>query len=188
MKTSALTKVRESQMLSKSELARMAEVSPITISRIEEGHKCRLDTQRKILSALGLGFSERERIFGETTLEPTTNLPLIDEKNQPIASYTKGHVMSEALTKRDIVKAMQNEIGFTQQKATEVVETILDQVKSTLGSGEDVLISGFGKFCVKQKAKRRGRNPATGEDLMLAPRKVVTFKWAGRLRDKVNGR
>ena len=51
-------------------------------------------------------------------------------------------------------------------------------------SGEDVLISGFGKFCVKKK--RRGRNPATGQDLMLAPRKVVTFRSSGKLRDRIN--
>lgn len=65
-KASALQQMKESQLLSKSELARKAGVSPITISRIEEGHRCRLDTQRKILLALGLDFSERDRVFGET--------------------------------------------------------------------------------------------------------------------------
>jgi len=60
-------------------------------------------------------------------------------------------------------------------------------MKSTLASGEDVLISGFGKFCVKEKAERKGRNPATGEDMMLAPRRVVAFKCSGKLRDKING-
>jgi integration host factor subunit alpha len=59
-------------------------------------------------------------------------------------------------------------------------------MKQTLASGEDVLISGFGKFCVKDKKERRGRNPATGEDLMLGPRKVVTFKGSGKLRKIVN--
>lgn len=95
--------------------------------------------------------------------------------------------MPEALTRREIIKAMQRDIGFTHQKATEVFETMLGQIKSTLADGEDVLITNFGKLCVKQKKRRKGRNPATGEDLMLAPRKVVTFKCAGRLRDKVNG-
>jgi len=65
--------------------------------------------------------------------------------------------------------------------------TILELIKFKLGSGEDVLISGFGKFCVKAKRKRKGRNPATGEDLMLDARRVVTIKCSGQLRDKING-
>jgi integration host factor subunit alpha len=77
--------------------------------------------------------------------------------------------------------------GFTRNKSTQTVETILESIKSTLEFGEDVLISGFGKFCVKQKTKRRGRNPATGEDVMLAPRRVVTFKCSGKLRDRISG-
>jgi integration host factor subunit alpha len=62
----------------------------------------------------------------------------------------------------------------------------LELIKKSLESGEDVLISGFGKFCVKKKKQRRGRNPATGEDMMLAPRRIVTFKWSRQLKDKVN--
>ena len=75
---------------------------------------------------------------------------------------------------------------FNRKKATEIIETLLTNIKSTLESGEDVLISGFGKFSVKQKAERRGRNPATGGDMMLTPRKVVTFRCSGKLRDKIN--
>ena len=67
------------------------------------------------------------------------------------------------------------------------METFIEIIKSTLASGEDVLISNFGKFCVKEKKERRGRNPATGDDLMLAPRKVVTFRCSGKLRDRING-
>jgi integration host factor subunit alpha len=59
-------------------------------------------------------------------------------------------------------------------------------MRQTLASGEDVLISGFGRFCVKRKAERRGRNPATGEGMMLRPRRVVTFKCSGKLRKKIN--
>jgi integration host factor subunit alpha len=59
-------------------------------------------------------------------------------------------------------------------------------LKSTLESGEVIMISGFGRFRVKQKTERRGRNLATGKDMMLAPRKVVTFKWSGKLKDKLN--
>ena len=71
--------------------------------------------------------------------------------------------------------------------ATETVETFLEIIKSTLESGEDVLISGFGKFCVNEKIERKGRNPATGSDMQLPARKVVTFKCSGKLRDMVNG-
>ena len=91
------------------------------------------------------------------------------------------------LTKKDIVKAVQSEIGFTRNKSIDIVESLLETIKSTLASGEDVLVSGFGKFCVNEKRERRGRNPATGEDLMLAPRKVVTYKCSGKLRRRING-
>ena len=92
-----------------------------------------------------------------------------------------------ALTKIQIVKSVQNQTGFTKNRSLEIVEAVLEIIKDTLTSGEDVLISNFGKFCVKQKDERRGRNPATGEDLMLEPRKVITFKCSGKLRDKING-
>ena len=90
-----------------------------------------------------------------------------------------------ALTKNDIVTSV-HELGFTKKKSVEIIETLLEIMKSTLEKGEDVLISGFGKFCVKQKQQRRGRNPATGADLILKERKVVTFKCSGKLRDKIN--
>jgi integration host factor subunit alpha len=76
--------------------------------------------------------------------------------------------------------------GYTPTKARETIEIILELIKRSLENGEDVLISGFGKFCVKKKAERRGRNPASGEDMILAPRKVVTFQCSGKLREKLN--
>ncbi|MCG6895396.1 MAG: integration host factor subunit alpha [Desulfobacteraceae bacterium] len=91
------------------------------------------------------------------------------------------------LTKAQIVSNIQRQFGFTRSRSIELVETLLEIVKSTLERGEDVMISGFGKFCVNEKKQRRGRNPATGEDMMLAPRKVVTFKCSGKLREKING-
>jgi integration host factor subunit alpha len=91
------------------------------------------------------------------------------------------------LTKAQIIEEISIRNGLTKKKSTETVEAFLEIMKKTLESGEDVLISGFGKFCVKHKAERRGRNPATGEDKMLAPRKVVTFRCSGKLRDKING-
>ena len=90
------------------------------------------------------------------------------------------------LTKNDLFKALAKENGYPVNQTIEIVETLLGIIKSSLASGEDVLISNFGKFCVKEKRERRGRNPATGEDMMLAKRRVVTFKWSGRLRDKIN--
>ena len=94
--------------------------------------------------------------------------------------------LSGTLTKAHIVEAVAEAIGFTRKKSIETVETLLELVKQSLASGDDVLISGFGKFSVKQKAKRKGRNPATGKDMILDPRKVVTFKWSEKLKERLN--
>jgi integration host factor subunit alpha len=91
------------------------------------------------------------------------------------------------LTKAQMVESVQNQIGLPRNRSSEIVETLLEIIKSTLESGEDVLVSGFGKFSVNEKKARRGRNPSTGEDMMLEARKVVTFKCSGKLRDKING-
>ena len=93
-----------------------------------------------------------------------------------------------ALTKYVLVEKLQSELGFQRNQSIEIVESILEIIKSTLETGEDVLVSGFGKFCVKEKAERKGRNPATGEDKILSARRVVTFKCSGVLRDKINGK
>jgi integration host factor subunit alpha len=90
------------------------------------------------------------------------------------------------LTKAHLINVISEKNGFTKKKSTETVETILKIIKFTLASREDVLISGFGKFCVKEKRERRGRNPSTGETMMLSPRRVVTFKCSGKLKKKVN--
>ncbi len=91
-----------------------------------------------------------------------------------------------ALTKNQIIEEIRTRKGFTKKKSIETIEALLEIIKQTIASGEDVLISGFGKFSVKEKSERRGRNPATGEDMMLDARKVVTFKCSGKLRDRVN--
>ena len=90
------------------------------------------------------------------------------------------------LTKSHLIDAIAEQNGYIRKKSTETVETILGIIKSTLASGDDVLISGFGKFCVKDKRERRGRNPATGEDMMLAQSKSVTFRCSENLQDKIN--
>ncbi len=94
--------------------------------------------------------------------------------------------MSDTLTKAHIVHAVTEANGYTRNKSFEIVEILLELIKAALESGDDVMISGFGKFSVKQKAKRKGRNPATGKDMVLAPRKVVTFKWSVVLKKKLN--
>ena len=94
------------------------------------------------------------------------------------------------LTKATIIEKLQDELGsagFTKSKSSEVIETLLSIMKETMEKGEDILISGFGKFQVREKTQRKGRNPATGDAMMLSPRRVVTFKCSGRLREKING-
>ena len=91
-------------------------------------------------------------------------------------------------TKDHIVNSIFNQLDLPKNTSIETVESLLGIIKKTLASGEDVLISGFGKFCVRGKEKRRGRNPQTGEDMTLRSRRVVTFKCSGVLRDKINGR
>ena len=91
------------------------------------------------------------------------------------------------LTKAHLIDSLYNNVGFSRTKSTELVETLLEIIKSRLENGENVLISGFGKFNVREKKQRRGRNPATGHDLMLKERKVITFKCSPSLRNKING-
>jgi len=91
------------------------------------------------------------------------------------------------LTKADIVREIYTRYdGMTKAQSVEAVEAILRLAKETLISGDDLLLSGFGKFNVKDKRERKGRNPQTGNELMLAPRRVVTFNPSGILREKVN--
>jgi integration host factor subunit alpha len=91
------------------------------------------------------------------------------------------------LTKADLIEVVRSNNDLTWQQSIDIVESIISNLKDTLVSGEDVLVSGFGKFRVKEKDERKGRNPSTGEDLMQPARKVVTFKCSGKLRDQVNG-
>ena len=91
------------------------------------------------------------------------------------------------LTKSHLIDAIAQQNGYIRKKSIETVETILELIKSILESGEDVLISGFGKFCIKDKRERKGGNPATGEDMILMPRRVVSFKCSWKLRVRVNG-
>lgn len=92
------------------------------------------------------------------------------------------------ITKTYIIDSIYNQCGFSRSKSTQLVEATLEIIKSSLESGESVLISGFGKFEVKDKHTRKGRNPQTGTDLILDARRVVTFKCSGVLKDKISGK
>ena len=92
-----------------------------------------------------------------------------------------------SLTKADIIGQVCTELDVQRKEAVEIVESLLEILKSTMASGEDVLVSGFGKFQVKGKKARKGRNPATGKDAILPAMRVVTFKCSGKLRERVNG-
>ena len=90
------------------------------------------------------------------------------------------------MTKADLGEKI-SENGLSRKQSSEGIEALLEIMKQTLESGEDVLISGLGKFCVKNKSRRKGRNPATGEDLYLDARRIITFKSSGRLKDRLDG-
>ena len=91
------------------------------------------------------------------------------------------------LTKADLVQEIyKNHPSLTKTLATESMEAFLQLSKTALIGGNDLLLSGFGKFSVKDKKARRGRNPQTGEELTLSARRVVTFKPSGILREKIN--
>lgn len=91
-----------------------------------------------------------------------------------------------ALTKEKIIDSIYNQVGLSKSHSRIVVERLLEIMKQSLGNGEDILISGFGKLVVKEKSARRGRNPQTTEDLQLRARRVVVFKTSGVLRNKIN--
>jgi len=90
-------------------------------------------------------------------------------------------------TKSQSVEQVIDRIGFPKNKSVEVIEQLLEIIKKSLESGDDVMVSNFGKFHVSDKGKRKGRNPATGESITLPARRVITFKAAKNLRDKING-
>ena len=91
-------------------------------------------------------------------------------------------------TKADLTNNLHAQCGLPKNMSTYLLEEMLEMIKKTLVNGEGVLIFGFGKFCVKEKSGRRGRNPYTGEDLSLAERRVVTFKCSQGLKERINGK
>ena len=90
------------------------------------------------------------------------------------------------LTKAQIVENLFAKNLFTKGESFQIIETLFELIKQSLEDDEDVMISGFGKFCVREKRQRRGRNPQTGEPMAIAPRRVVTFHYSGILKEKIN--
>ena len=95
---------------------------------------------------------------------------------------------SMAITKTSLINSVCNNSNVPKQESTSAVESLLEIIKQTLASGEDILISGFGKFCLKDKRQRRGRNPQTGDVMMMDARRIVIFKCSNLMRDKINGK
>ena len=93
-----------------------------------------------------------------------------------------------SIIKDEIVNSISNHCGYSKAQSFEMLGYILETIEKTLESGEDVLISGFGKFCVKNKNPRRGRNPSTGEDLPLEARRVIVFRCSTVLKHKLNSK
>jgi integration host factor subunit alpha len=91
-----------------------------------------------------------------------------------------------ALTKANIVDAIQENIGLPKKDCTQLMENLIETMKKALENDDHILISGFGKFCVNEKQARRGRNPVSGENIILQKRRVVTFKCSGKLRERIN--
>ena len=91
-----------------------------------------------------------------------------------------------AVTREKLTVLLQDQLGMSREESRQIVDRLLKIMKNTLSQGEDLLISGFGKFSVRQKNARQGRNPQTKESITLAPRKVVVFKISGVLRKRIN--
>ena len=90
------------------------------------------------------------------------------------------------LTKDHIIDSIYEDTDLKKSQAIMTMESLLEILKKTLESGEDILISGFGKFCVRGKNRRRGRNPQTGDEMTLGARRVITFRCSPVLKDKIN--
>jgi len=92
------------------------------------------------------------------------------------------------LKRIDIAERIRDQLDLPKNESAEITEALIEIIKATLESGEDIMISGFGKFCVKEKAPRNGRNPSTGDAMVLRKRRVVKFSCSRVLRDNLNGR
>ena len=106
-------------------------------------------------------------------------------KNSELNYRNKG-VPLITLTKSEIISKVVDANGQAKNRSSEAVEKLIGIIKSTLESGEDVSINGFGRFCVKAKKERKGRNIVTGVELIIDARRVVTFRCSKKLKDRIN--
>ena len=91
------------------------------------------------------------------------------------------------LKKVDMIKSIHDQFGFSKDKSADMFESVLEIIRQSLVDGEEVKISGFGKFYLIEKKARNGRNPHTGEHIIIEPRRIVSFKYSSRTRAKLNG-
>ena len=91
------------------------------------------------------------------------------------------------ITKDSLVEMVHNEIGLNKREAKELIESFFEQIKKSLEKGNDIKLSGFGNFNLRDKASRPGRNPKTGEEVTISSRRVVTFKSGLKLKSKLEG-
>jgi len=90
------------------------------------------------------------------------------------------------MTKAEIAEIVHARVGLSKSESAQMVDFILASIRSTLAAGYDVKISGFGNFMLRDKRMRRGRNPKTGEEIMITPRRVVTFRASQLLKQHLN--
>lgn len=90
------------------------------------------------------------------------------------------------MTKADLVESIYEKIGFSKKESADIVEMIFDSMKDTLQKGEKIKISGFGNFVVRDKRPRMGRNPQTGQEIMISARRVLTFRPSQVLKQALN--
>ncbi|MCH7932222.1 MAG: integration host factor subunit alpha [Proteobacteria bacterium] len=93
---------------------------------------------------------------------------------------------SKTVTRADLTEAVYQEVGLSRNESAQLVESVLEQISGTLASGESVKISSFGTFSVREKAQRIGRNPKTGEEVPILPRRVLVFRASHVLKNRMN--
>ncbi len=90
------------------------------------------------------------------------------------------------MTRADLTEAVYQEVGLSRNESAQLVESVLEEIASTLSTGESVKVSSFGTFSVRDKAERIGRNPKTGDEVPISPRRVLVFRASHVLKDRIN--
>lgn len=93
---------------------------------------------------------------------------------------------SRTVTRADLAEAVYEEVGLSRNESSDLVESVLDEISKALIDGENVKVSSFGSFTIRKKGERIGRNPKTGVEVPISPRKVLVFRASHVLKDRVN--